>query len=618
MGVLVWFWLGGCLVAPAEYRSLLEAAKDADGDGYLSSEWGGDDCDDLDPETHPLAEERCDDLDQDCDGRVDEAAIDQVDWYLDADDDGYGAGAAVPSCSPLERHVDRGGDCNDLDGQVRPGGVETCGGEDEDCDGLIDDDDPSLDLSTAQAWYPDADGDGFGDASSTPVSACDDPGGAYLLDQSDCDDTDRNINPLATEVCQDGVDNDCSGDAPECILRGRLDVDYADISFVELAGRMVSLDGDGDGRSEFMLVDTVEDDSRLLAFSSLTGDESEVRWEDATWNLSGSELGGWASLGAPGDLNADGFDELVVNADSDNAIHVFLGSSTGFSATPERSVYGAGERRVGRALPSVGDVGGTGTDALVAGTPALRSSGLDGAVFLWFSLPDDQSFVGDADLEIYDSGNWRFGDADTARGGDLNGDGVTDLTIGVPEDAIVFVHLGPLPSGARRAVEDADVGVTTGVVGGYFGVSSEFGDLDGDGYEDLLVGEPLSGQGSVHLFSGGSSWDSGGVSPSTSVSGSATYSELGSVLRVADVDGNGVQDVLVGSQSSGGYAGLFYGPLAARDSIEQADAQFGGVEGQNCFTFHAMLDLNDDNSADLLVGCPTDGKRTYAILGQGL
>ncbi|MFZ5364949.1 MAG: putative metal-binding motif-containing protein [Patescibacteria group bacterium] len=128
---------------------------DADGDGYTVAEG---DCDDTDAAVHPGATERCDGVDNDCDGNVDEGC------QVDADHDG----SFLPA------------DCDDHNNTVYPGAPERCDELDNDCDGQTD-----------EGCIVDEDGDGY----SPPI---------------DCDDTDFSIHPAALEICDD-IDNDCDG-----------------------------------------------------------------------------------------------------------------------------------------------------------------------------------------------------------------------------------------------------------------------------------------------------------------------------------------------------------------------------------------------------------------------
>jgi len=167
------------------------------------------DCDDTDPATHPGADEYCDGHDDDCDGQVDEDdAVDAPTWYLDDDGDGYGDPAVwAVQCDAPTDHVADGTDCNDASVFVHPGASESCNGLDDDCDGDVDEG-----LLTDE-WYPDADGDGFGDASAAPVEDCQVVPG-HVLNDLDCDDGAPLVSPLADELCN-GVDDDCDGDVDE-------------------------------------------------------------------------------------------------------------------------------------------------------------------------------------------------------------------------------------------------------------------------------------------------------------------------------------------------------------------------------------------------------------------
>jgi len=196
---------------------------DTDGDGYgdagitmdacsQPSGYTSDDtdCDDGDAAVNPAATELCDGVDNDCDGTVDEDdAADASTWYADSDGDSYGdAGSTADACEAPSGHVADSTDCDDGDSAINPDATELCDGIDNDCDGMIDEDD----AADAATWYADSDGDGYGDPSTT-TTACSQPSG-YLTDDSDCDDTDGAINPAGSEQC-DGADNDCDGTVDE-------------------------------------------------------------------------------------------------------------------------------------------------------------------------------------------------------------------------------------------------------------------------------------------------------------------------------------------------------------------------------------------------------------------
>ncbi|MCB9761336.1 MAG: hypothetical protein H6739_15950 [Alphaproteobacteria bacterium] len=193
---------------------------DADADGYGTADYtevacdqpsgyvaNPDDCDDGEPLAWTGASESCDDVDNDCDGDTDEGVIST--WYADADSDGYGSSRySTEACTQPSGYVADSADCDDGEADINPAATEVCNGEDDDCDGLTDDDDSSLDTSTGDTWYADADADGYGDSAATTM-ACDQPA-SYVADDTDCDDTDLSVYPGAAEQC-DGVDNDCDG-----------------------------------------------------------------------------------------------------------------------------------------------------------------------------------------------------------------------------------------------------------------------------------------------------------------------------------------------------------------------------------------------------------------------
>ena len=94
-------------------------------------------------------------------------------------------------------------DCDDNDDTVYPGAPELCDGKDNDCNTSVDDG------LTFVSYYPDFDGDGFGDASGVGESLCEDPADGRVTDNTDCDDNDNTRFPAAPELC-DGKDNDCN------------------------------------------------------------------------------------------------------------------------------------------------------------------------------------------------------------------------------------------------------------------------------------------------------------------------------------------------------------------------------------------------------------------------
>jgi hypothetical protein len=122
--------------------------------------------------------------------------------YEDGDGDGYGAGAAYGPCdTPPPHPVDNADDCDDGDAAINPLGTEVCNGADDNCDGNTDE-------GLGTPWYPDNDGDGFGDDDAGTV-ACVAPDG-HVAAGGDCNDADEAVYPGATDYCS-GADEDCDG-----------------------------------------------------------------------------------------------------------------------------------------------------------------------------------------------------------------------------------------------------------------------------------------------------------------------------------------------------------------------------------------------------------------------
>jgi hypothetical protein len=174
---------------------------DADGDGFGDPTTGvtacdapadrvadGTDCDDSTALSFPDNPEVCDEVDNNCDGVVDEGVTTL--WYIDTDGDGYGEPSATEAaCDVPTGYAPTGDDCNDGDDTVSPGSDELCNTTDDDCDGVTDEDD----AADAPTWYADVDGDGYGDEDDAAV-ACLPPDG-YVADDRDCDDANAALNP---------------------------------------------------------------------------------------------------------------------------------------------------------------------------------------------------------------------------------------------------------------------------------------------------------------------------------------------------------------------------------------------------------------------------------------
>ena len=171
--------------------------------GYVTN---NTDCNDNNANQNTASTEICNGEDDDCDGAIDNGLI-FLDYYADLDSDGFGAGAATNSCVDLGAgYVNNNTDCNDNNANQNTASTEICNGEDDDCDGTIDNGITFLD------YYADTDGDGFG--AGDVISSCSDLGAGYVSNNTDCDDSNSNINSSATETCN-SIDDNCDGQIDE-------------------------------------------------------------------------------------------------------------------------------------------------------------------------------------------------------------------------------------------------------------------------------------------------------------------------------------------------------------------------------------------------------------------
>lgn len=140
---------------------------------------------------------------EDCDDK--DKNVQELTWYDDADGDGFGdGGTGVSACEQPAGTSANGDDCDDAVATTNPDAAELCNEVDDDCNELVDDGEGLVPL-----WFPDDDGDGFGDPTGNLVMACDAPPG-FVADNTDCDDGDTYVNPDAEDIC-DGINNDCEG-----------------------------------------------------------------------------------------------------------------------------------------------------------------------------------------------------------------------------------------------------------------------------------------------------------------------------------------------------------------------------------------------------------------------
>ncbi len=511
-------------------------ARDGDGDG-----WPADtDCDDHDRLAHPEGIEECDEIDNDCDGAIDELLTRA--FWLDDDLDGFGTAQSELACGARPGLAEEGGDCDDSNPQVHPAAEELCNGIDDDCDGL---------KLTQSTWYEDADGDGYGDLATGTVG-CEESTG-LVLDGTDCDDDNALANPSALEQCDNAVDDDCDG-----VIGDDSDLDGDGYVSVECPAGLDCDDGSAEVHPD--RIDECDNgiDDDCDGYDWFCGFDGEHDLSDADGILTAEANGVDAGrLIRTGDMNGDGSDDVLVAAMYMSGGYVVPGpiSGTGTFEARGHALTGLPDSQAGRSI-GVGDVDGDGLDDVAFGSPRDVSVG---QFIVYGPITADIDLHTQADVRL--SGNQGKNTGHGSDLADVDGDGIADAIVGAYSEnaaaGLVYVEFGPL-TGDVDLLTDADVTVEGTVYGSLTGRVVRAGkDMDGDGVGDFGVNSIVDDTGGP--WAGGVYIVSGPITISTFddapfLVGPEANANAGMGFALGDFDGDGWGDVAasVASPSPGG------------------------------------------------------------------
>jgi len=402
-------------------------------------------------------------------------------------------------------------------------------------------------------------------------------------------------------------------------------------------------DVNGDGYDDVVVGSTIDTDvlpglanvgAAYVYHGSATGipsGDTTVAASQLTGGIQATELG--ESVASAGDVNADGFDDVIIGARGDVIVEpppaqglalVFHGSATGIASgiaflVANTKIVGTANQRLGDSVAPAGDVNGDGYADVVVGTRV-------GAAFIFHGSA--AGIVANASLDaasaVFEIGT-EFG-RNVGPAGDVNGDGYADIAVSHPFSppglGSIYVFLGGASGIPLSSSGNAPAYFTGSVANGQLGIGNSIGaggDINGDGYDDLLAGAPgVAGADSSVRISYGGGFGVRDGNPTTAalrVVSDQAEGLLGlSVASAGDVNGDGFDDVIVGAPDHDlghvdeGAAFIFHGgsPLTALGDPSTAVTTLQGDQDGAQLGFHVASagDVNGDGYADVVVGAP--------------
>jgi hypothetical protein len=363
------------------------------------------------------------------------------------------------------------------------------------------------------------------------------------------------------------------------------------------------------------------------------------------WSFVGDQARAWFgwSLNTAGDVNSDGYEDIIVAAyryktffPQDGKIFVFYGSPSGLSNAPDWTAIGAWNGALlGHSVAPAGDVNGDGYDDIVVGVPSPKGNGGNGWAYAYYGSADGLSAEPDWTVTDPQAASWY---GRTVGGpGDVNGDGYDDVVVGAPhwdngehDEGRAYMYLGSAIGLETTPVWVTESNQADSLYGRWVGST---GDVNGDGYDDMAVGAHFYDgdqldEGRVFVFYGSAT----GLSTTADwiADGNQVRGWFGRAVSTAgDVNGDGYDDLMVGAPKydgdflNSGATFIFFGSVTGLSPtpdwttyVDQADAWYGR-------RLNTAGDVNGDGYSDVVSGAPNyddgglvDSGRTYVFYGS--